>query len=81
MADGRWTALEASEEGQPPRGLLEAFNTYPGSLGNFLRFPRSAKKAILEWLLSAKRPQTRATRTQEIARLAAENVRANQWRP
>ncbi len=28
----------------------------------------------------AKRPETRAKRVEETARLAGENVRANQWR-
>jgi hypothetical protein len=36
--------------------------------------------SILEWIVTAKRPQTRAKRVQETARLAAQNVRANQWR-
>ena len=37
------------------------------------------KKQLLEWVRSAKKPQTRAKRVAEIARLAAMNIRANQW--
>lgn len=48
---------------------------------HFDAFPRSAKRAILEWILNAKRPETRAKRIQETAELAAKNIRANQWRP
>ncbi|RMF70509.1 MAG: hypothetical protein D6742_00030, partial [Cyanobacteria bacterium J069] len=33
-----------------------------------------------EWIASAKKPETRANRIAETARLAAENIRANQWR-
>jgi uncharacterized protein YdeI (YjbR/CyaY-like superfamily) len=41
---------------------------------------RSAKRGILEWISNAKKPETRAKRVDETARLAAENKRANQWR-
>jgi uncharacterized protein YdeI (YjbR/CyaY-like superfamily) len=46
----------------------------------FEAFPRSVKRGILEWIASAKKPETRAKRIEETARLAAQNVRANQWR-
>mgnify|MGYP006154658151 CR=1 FL=1 len=48
---------------------------------NFDAFPRSARRGILEWITQAKKPETRAKRVEETARLAQENVRANQWRP
>jgi uncharacterized protein YdeI (YjbR/CyaY-like superfamily) len=38
------------------------------------------KRGILEWILTAKRPATRASRIEETARRAAKNERANQWR-
>lgn len=38
------------------------------------------KRGILEWILNAKKPETRAKRVGETARLASENKRANQWR-
>jgi hypothetical protein len=41
---------------------------------------RSAKRGILEWIQNAKRPETRAARIDETARLANVNERANQWR-
>jgi uncharacterized protein YdeI (YjbR/CyaY-like superfamily) len=31
--------------------------------------------------VQAKRPETRAKRIEETARLANENIRANQWKP
>ena len=43
-------------------------------------FPGSTKRAILEWIIAAKRPPTRASRVAETARLAAQGIRANQWR-
>jgi uncharacterized protein YdeI (YjbR/CyaY-like superfamily) len=80
-ADGRWTALDAAEPNKVPADLAEAFGEFPGSAVNFNAFPNSTKRGIFEWLLSAKRPETRAKRVEEIARLAADNIRANQWRP
>jgi uncharacterized protein YdeI (YjbR/CyaY-like superfamily) len=80
-ADGRWTALDAAESNKPPADLVEAFERFPGSAVNFNAFPNSARRGILEWLMSAKRTDTRAKRVDEIARLAADNIRANQWRP
>lgn len=41
-------------------------------------FPRSAKRAILAWIVQAKRSETRAKRIAEAARLAQDNIRANQ---
>jgi uncharacterized protein YdeI (YjbR/CyaY-like superfamily) len=78
--DGSWSLLDAVEELQVPRDLLEALARLPPAEQNFLNFPRSAKRGILEWVLQAKRPETRTARIQETARLAQLNQRANQWR-
>jgi Bacteriocin-protection, YdeI or OmpD-Associated len=43
--------------------------------------PRSVKRGILEWIVQAKRPETRAKRVAETAERASRNERANQWRP
>jgi uncharacterized protein YdeI (YjbR/CyaY-like superfamily) len=40
----------------------------------------AAKRAILEWISTAKKAETRQKRVEETAREAARNVRANQWR-
>ena len=80
-ADGSWTALDAIENLEIPPDLEEAFWKYESAAQNFEAFPRSVKRAILEWIGNAKRPETRAKRLAETARLAEENVRANQWRP
>jgi uncharacterized protein YdeI (YjbR/CyaY-like superfamily) len=45
---------------------------------NFDRFPPSASKQALYWVKSAKRPETRARRVGEVARLAALDIRAPQ---
>ena len=78
--DGSWTALDAVEALVIPPDLAEAFDLYPSSRENFKAFPRSLKRGILEWILNAKRPETRKKRVDETARLSAKNVRANQLR-
>jgi uncharacterized protein YdeI (YjbR/CyaY-like superfamily) len=80
QADGSWTALDAVEELQVPADLVAALVAQPPAESNFLAFPRSAKRGILEWIQNAKRPETRAARIAETARLAKVNERANQWR-
>jgi uncharacterized protein YdeI (YjbR/CyaY-like superfamily) len=79
--DGSWTLLDASEALEMPAELEDALASHPDAARHFAAFPPSARKAILQWISLAKRPETRAARIAETARLANENVRANQWRP
>ena len=78
--DGSWTALDAIENLEIPPDLQQALRANPIADQHFQAFPRSVKRGILEWIATAKRPETRAKRIDETARLAAENIRANQWR-
>jgi uncharacterized protein YdeI (YjbR/CyaY-like superfamily) len=79
-ANGQWEALDQVEALSVPDDLSAAFKRYSGSAALFEAFPRSAKRGILEWILNAKGAATRANRLDETARLAAQNIRANQWR-
>ena len=79
-ADGSWQKLDAIEALEIPPDLQAAFDAYGSAGQHFEAFPRSVKRGILEWIANAKRPATRARRIEETARLAQENVRANQWR-
>jgi uncharacterized protein YdeI (YjbR/CyaY-like superfamily) len=78
--DGTWAALDEVESLTIPLDLLSRLQEYPGAETNFRSFPRSVQRGILEWILNAKRPETRAKRIDETSRLAGENKRANQWR-
>lgn len=78
--DGSWSALDAIEALEIPPDLEAAFAAYSTARQNFEAFPRSVKRSILEWIATAKRPTTRVKRIEETARLAEENIRANQWR-
>jgi uncharacterized protein YdeI (YjbR/CyaY-like superfamily) len=80
-ADGSWSALDEVEQLVVPADLGDALAGYPNAAANFDAFPRSAKRAILEWISTAKKAETRAARIAETARLAEENLRANQWKP
>jgi uncharacterized protein YdeI (YjbR/CyaY-like superfamily) len=79
QADGSWSALDAVEALEVPDDLAAALAGYAAARTNFDAFPRSARRSILEWIAAAKTPATRAKRIEETARLAEENVRANQW--
>jgi uncharacterized protein YdeI (YjbR/CyaY-like superfamily) len=78
--DGTWSALDAVEALEIPTDLEDALDENPVAKGFFEGFPRSVKRGILEWILNAKRPETRAKRIAETVDLAERNIRANQWR-
>jgi uncharacterized protein YdeI (YjbR/CyaY-like superfamily) len=77
--DGSWTKLDAVEQLTVPPDLAAALKRQPPAAAHFDSFPRSVKRGILEWIVQAKRPETRARRIDETARLARRNERANQW--
>lgn len=78
--DGSWLLLDAIEALEIPPDLVDALAAYPNAADNFKAFPRSAKRGILEWIGTAKKPETRAKRVEETARLAGQNIRSNQWK-
>ena len=79
QTDGSWNALDDIENLVIPPDLDSALQAYPPARRHFEAFPRSVKRGILEWIASAKKPETRAKRITETAQLAQENLRANQW--
>jgi uncharacterized protein YdeI (YjbR/CyaY-like superfamily) len=79
--DGSWERLDAVEDLVVPPDLQAALERYAGAATYFAAFPRSARRGILEWIVNARRAETRERRIEETARLAAKNQRANQWTP
>jgi uncharacterized protein YdeI (YjbR/CyaY-like superfamily) len=82
--DGSWTLLDAVEDLIVPDDLAAAFADHPGSRERWDGLPRSVRRAALEWIVQAKRPETRARRIAETARLTAQGERpgpAGQARP
>jgi uncharacterized protein YdeI (YjbR/CyaY-like superfamily) len=79
IGNGSWALLDEVEDLVVPADLADALAAYPEARQNWDRFPPSARRGILEWIVQAKRPQTRANRVGETARLASVNQRAAQW--
>ena len=78
--DRSWNALDSVEALEMPSDLEKAFSKNETARGYFEAFPRSAKRAILEWISNAKKPETRAKRVEETVTKAEQNLRANQLR-
>jgi uncharacterized protein YdeI (YjbR/CyaY-like superfamily) len=80
-ADGSWTKLDGSESLTVPPELRAALRRYPGSTKQFNAFPAGVRKQLIFWVDDAKRPDTKRKRADEIASLAQQGIRANQWVP
>ena len=80
-ADGSWSALDDVWNLIEPEELKVALDAEPEARSRWEAFPPSARRAILEWISTAKRAETRTKRVAETVRLAAKGERANQPRP
>jgi uncharacterized protein YdeI (YjbR/CyaY-like superfamily) len=74
-ASGAWNLYDEVEALVIPPDLQAALEAEPPALANFTAFSASARKQVLWWIKSARRPGTRAGRIADAARLAAENRR------
>jgi uncharacterized protein YdeI (YjbR/CyaY-like superfamily) len=79
--DGSWTALDAIEEYIMPNPLAKALKKSKIASENFSKFPPGVKKAIYQWIVSAKTEATITKRVVETVEKAGRNIRANQWKP
>jgi len=75
-ADGSWTLLDDVEDLIVPPDLAKAFDRHPGSRAQWDGFAKSPRKAMLTWLVTAKRAETRAARVEKVAAEAAEGRHA-----
>lgn len=80
QADGRRNALDRVEDLGEPADLRAALDELPQARMHWDSFPRSTKRAILEWIYTAKTDTTRTRRVEQTANEAAAGRRANQWR-
>ena len=78
--EGDWDRLESADALTVPADLAAALRDHPPAEQEWGAFPKSAQRGILEWILQAKQPETRARRILETAQLAARGERALQWR-
>lgn len=79
VADGSWTKLDEVETLREPDDLSTALDTVPQARRHWDAFPRSARRALLEWIASAKTQPTRDRRITRTVEGAAVGRRANQW--
>jgi uncharacterized protein YdeI (YjbR/CyaY-like superfamily) len=76
--DGSWTRLDAVEDLVVPDDLAAALAAHPGARETWDGFSRSVRRAALARIVEAKRPETRARRVAETARLTARGERPGQ---
>ncbi|HEV7722036.1 MAG TPA: YdeI/OmpD-associated family protein [Iamia sp.] len=75
-ASGAWDLLAAIEDGIVPDDVQGALDTVPAAAEHFAAFPPSARKQILAWIVTAKKPETRQRRIATTVEKAARNERA-----
>jgi uncharacterized protein YdeI (YjbR/CyaY-like superfamily) len=71
--DGSWNALDDIDTLTIPDDLRDALAANPTAGRHFQAFSNSAKKGILWHIASAKRPETRSKRIEQIVCAAEEN--------
>ena len=69
-------ALDAVERLEEPPDLAAALDADVTARENWNGFSPSSRKAILWWVVSAKRPETRAKRIEQTVRMAVQGLRA-----
>ncbi len=77
--NGSWSILDEVEELIIPTDLEKAFKTKRGSKEYFTALSKSSKKMLLYWIKSARRPETRQKRIDEIVQNAAKGRKPAQF--
>ena len=77
--NGSWEILDSVEDLVVPQDLGIELNSRPGAMAFFLSLSKSVRKAVLQWLVLAKRPETRQKRITEIAELASQKKKPKQF--
>lgn len=75
-SNGTWQLLDDVEDLVVPADLDAAFTAHPGARETWDGFSPSTRKQMLAWVVTAKKPETRARRVQEIAVKAAQGLPA-----
>jgi len=78
--NGSWTRLDDVENLVVPDDLAAALVANPPARERWDAFSRSPRRAILDWISQAKRPETRARRIAEAAESASRNEVPQQFR-
>ncbi|MEO8252546.1 MAG: YdeI/OmpD-associated family protein [Chloroflexota bacterium] len=78
-ADGTWSMLDAAEALIEPDELAAALDASPEARRQWDAFPKSPRRALIWWVMSAKRPETRDRRVAQIVDEASHGRRANNY--
>ena len=76
-ADGSWSMQDAAEALIEPAELATALDANREARRQWDAFPKSPRRALIWWVMSAKRPETRDRRVKAIVDEAAQGRRAN----
>jgi uncharacterized protein YdeI (YjbR/CyaY-like superfamily) len=77
--NGSWTILDEVEEMIVPNDLEQALDLKPDAKAFFFSLSKSVQKAMLQWLVLAKRAETRLNRITEIVDLAVKKQKPKQF--
>ena len=72
--NGKWDA--ALEADVIPPDLKKAFDKKKKAFQNFQAFSTTSKRFIIQWIVNAKRDETRQQRIEKTVELAAQNIKA-----
>jgi uncharacterized protein YdeI (YjbR/CyaY-like superfamily) len=75
-ANGWWTISDQVEDLEEPADLATSLDQHPQARANWDRFPPSARRQMLWWIVSAARPVTQASRIAAVVAEAADGRRA-----
>ncbi|MBU2914243.1 MULTISPECIES: YdeI/OmpD-associated family protein [Reichenbachiella] len=70
--NGSWTILDEVENLAIPKDLDQELKKTTGAMDYFLSLSKSARKSLLQWVILAKRPETRQKRITDIVESAGQ---------
>ena len=77
--NGSWEILDSVEELLIPDDLMSELSKRENATEFFLNLSKSVKKMMLQWIVLAKRPETRQKRILEIADATANKLKPKQF--
>lgn len=77
--NGSWEILDSVEELIIPEDLMLELSDRENATDFFLSLSKSVKKMMLQWIVLAKRPETRQKRILEIAEAAEKKLKPKQF--
>lgn len=78
--NGAWALLDEVDALVVPPDLAQALATSPAAGSYFAGLSRTDRRNLLQWLVLARRPETRQRRLAEIVTLAAQQLKPAQFR-